>query len=54
MSNRQSNFQVGDEIVYLGMYGVITKIIPDKSKFKYVVEFEHGRETVPEGKLKRA
>lgn len=54
MSNRQPNFSIGEEIIYLSMYGVIKRIIPDNGNFKYLVEFKHGRETVPEGKLKRA
>lgn len=54
MSNRQPNFAVREEIVYMSMHGIIKKIIPDGSKFKYVVEFEHGKQTIPEGKLKRA
>lgn len=53
MSDRQPNFVVGDEVVYLGMFGIVKRVIPNHNKFKYVVEFEHGRETVPEGKLRR-
>ncbi|QNN99271.1 hypothetical protein SEA_FAUST_199 [Streptomyces phage Faust] len=55
MSNRQPNFSVRDEVVYLGMQGIVKRVVNDgPSKFKYVVEFEHGRQTIPEGKLKRS
>lgn len=54
MSNRQPNFAVRDEVVYLGMLGIVKRVIPQMGKFRYVVEFEHGRQTIPEGKLKRA
>ncbi len=55
MSNRKPNFAIRDQIVYLGMLGIVKRVLSDgPSKFKYVVEFEHGRQTIPEGKLKRA
>jgi hypothetical protein len=54
MSNRQPNFSVRDEVVYLGMLGVVKRVIPHLNTYKYVVEFQHGKQTIPEGKLKRA
>ncbi|AXH68882.1 hypothetical protein SEA_COMRADE_200 [Streptomyces phage Comrade] len=53
MSDRQPNFAVRDEVVYLGMLGIVRRVLLGKN-IRYVVEFEHGRQTIPEGKLKRA
>ncbi|QIQ63057.1 hypothetical protein SEA_MOAB_203 [Streptomyces phage Moab] len=55
MSDRQPNFSVGERVLHAGFVGVVKRVIPGpKSKYEYVVQFEHNRLTVKEGQLRRA
>lgn len=50
--NKQPKFSIGDNVVYLGKKGTVTKVIPLVRIYHYMVKFHYGLERVPENRLR--